>query len=435
MMFIVSRAGDLVSLYIAMFLVPDWLTEEQRGAVIPVVRLTALVGVPLGILGVVATKFINVMLVRGEEGRIKAFLRDLGWISAALAAALIAGLYLAWEFIAVRLQISDRRLLPMMALMIALACWSPVANTVSQGLKHFYRLSLTRLVGPLARLAVVALLLAPLGLVGYMAGQVAGTLAIVVLLGGPVGRYLRRDIRAAPYRDLLPQMARYGAPLALVALAAALQQTTEAWVIRQRLTADSAGYYTAAMFGVIPMWVAPAMTPFLFPLVSERFERGESTRRMHLQSLAFVAAVGAGIALLLLFCGGWLLSLREKWSADAAYAPYMWRIALVTTLDQVMACHFTHENACSRFAYLRWFVPVALLSSGVLYTLMGWSFVAPFLPDGLWRAVDGAIPANLDFVIGFMLCARALCLGGLLSDVTRAGAGGRGPARAGAGGA
>lgn len=212
LMFVFSRIGDVINLYVGMFMVPDRISADQLGAVIPILRLTTLVGVPLGILGVVATKFVNGMLVRGESGRIKAFLRDFARLTGWMTVILVGVLWLTWDSIALRLELQDWRLLPMMALLLAVACWGPIATAVSQGLKHFYRLSVVGVAGPAARLVVVALLLTPLGLTGYMAGQVAMSLTAVALLAGPIGRYLRTDIRAESYRRLLPEMARYGMP-------------------------------------------------------------------------------------------------------------------------------------------------------------------------------------------------------------------------------
>ena len=50
-MFVSSRAGDLVSVCIGLFIVPDMIAEEKLGTVLPLVKLAGLVGVPLTVVG------------------------------------------------------------------------------------------------------------------------------------------------------------------------------------------------------------------------------------------------------------------------------------------------------------------------------------------------------------------------------------------------
>lgn len=419
-MFAVSRVGDVVGLYIGMFLVPAVLAPEKLGAVLPLVKFGLLVAVPLGVVARTAMKFISTLLVKEEHGKIKAILRDLAVLSCGVSVLIVLLMWLGWGFVERRLKVDDDRILWLLVATVVLTCWSPLAQSVSQGLKHFYRLILARMLGPIGRLVVAVLLLQQLQIVGYLLANLAVMGVTLLLLGEGLTRYFRRDVPTSDYRDLLPEMMRYAVPIGLMTFMISLQLTVEPWVVRHRLPAlDSAGFYVAAMFGNIPLWVAPAMTPFLFPLVSERFERGESTRRLHLQAMLFAGIIGAAISVGLLLFGDRLLSLRDAWAQYREYAPYMWRIACVTTLDVLFSCHMIHESACRKFTFLRYLLPLILGEVALLYILMGWGALEGIVPSNAWQFVNSLFSLNLEFVINFMLGARLLMAVGVVLDLMR----------------
>jgi len=411
-MFVFSRVGDVVSAYIAMFLVPDVIGEEELGVVLPLIYMVPFLALPLNIVLRVALKYINVFAAAGENGKIRAMLHHLFLVGIAVTVLLIAVMLSANDFVQARLRFQSPWVLPLVIATAIASCWMPLFMTVCQALKQFNRIILTRVLGPVVRLAVVLLLLERFRIVGYLGGMLAMNLALVALLGSGLRRYL--SVSPTGYRDDLASIGRYLVPIAVLMATSSLLQLVEPWVIRQRLPAvDSAGYYVAAMFGNIPLWVAPAMTPFLFPLVSERHERGECTRRMHLQSLGVVLLIGLSVAVALRYGGDLLLSLRSSWRQYADYAPYMWRQAVIATLTVFMSSHLLHETACRRFRCLAYYVPLMGGEAVLLYVLMGWGSMQGILPASWWECVDGWVQRDLGFILSIMLAGRiltALCI-------------------------
>lgn len=416
LMFMVMRCGDFVNLYIGMFLVPEILAKESLGAVIPLTKLAALVGVPIGIIGQTGRKYTNVFLVKGDFGKIRRMLRDLGIASSVLSVLVVVAFLACWPLIEERLKVDDHaRLIAMLiAATAVISCWLPVVSMVVQGLKGFYVITFSQLARPVVRLGVILATLVSLQVAGYLLANVLSMLCALVFLAIWLIRRFPKGEPSSCYRSHIPEMLRYTMPIALIVIVQGLQVALEPWIIRQRLPyVDSAGYYIAAMFGDIPRWVAPALLPFLFPLVSERFERGDSTRDLHLQTLGFALLIGGGISVGLFFCGEWLVTLRPAWSAYAAYANFMCPISVIATIDVLLTTHMTHENASRRFHYLRYYVPLLMGEVVLLYGAMGWSFFRAWLPSGLWEGVDALIHRDLTFIVGFMLAARvllALCL-------------------------
>ena len=407
-MFCVARVGDLISMYIGVFLVPDVISRERLGAILPLTKLAVLVGAPLSIVLAVALKYIGVFTVSKEAGKTKALLRDLGILSAAFSAVALAYMWSCRGFIQQRLKFENIHVVWLVAAMGIVSCWMPMAHMAVRGLKKFYRLIVSRALRPTCRLVVLLLVLRQMQVTGYLLASVVSGVVVLLFLFWGVTPYVARDVTCKSYRSDLPDMARYMIRVGGWTLLIALQGTVGPWVIRQHLPpADSAGYYLIAMFGNIPLWVAPAMVPFLFPIVSERFERGEDTSRMHHQSLSIALGLGLGITGALFFVGDWLLQLRESWRVHAAYSSLVWQVSLTTALTVVMNCHATHENACKRFTYLRYFVPLVLVEALVLYGVInGWGMTKSWMPPAIWQGMDAVARHSLEFIVWFMLATR-----------------------------
>ena len=414
LMFMVGRVGDVVGLYIALILVPDHLPGDKLGDVLPLVRMTLLIGVPLAVVGRTAMKFIGVFLVGGEDGKVKQLLRDLSVVMVGIAVATMGCLALVWTYIQDCLKVDDDAILWLVGATAVVSCLEPVATMAAQGLKKFHRLILAKLASPIVRLVVVVVLIERLQVAGYLAGNFVAISTILLILSGCIRGFLKKNVIAESYRSHIPEMLRYMVPTALIVTPVAFQQTFEPFVIASRLpNVDSAGYYIAAMFGNIPLWVAPAMLPFLFPLVSERFEKGLSTAKMYVQSVVVIAGIGSVVTVLCAFGGEYVLGLRETWAEYIEYAPYMWKISVITTITVLLNCHMMHESACRRFGYLFFFCPLVFVEMMVFFMspLLAGAMVG--MPAQAVAVVGRLANPDLALIVGVMLSVRLLSLFGV----------------------
>jgi hypothetical protein len=257
---------------------------------------------------------------------------------------------------------------------------------------------------------------------GYLAVQLlAGFAAAFFLLRG-FRSYFGVEVVAVSNRALFKEVGRYFLPSLLMAALFSFQAMMETWIIRHRLpTEQSAAYYLASRFGMIPGYLSGALVAFLFPMVSERHDRGQSTRGLRLQSLGAMLGVGLLVAALLAMFGSRLLSAFAPWRPYVPYASLLWQTALIAVGTGLIALYTTHESACRRFGFLWGVTPVILLEIGGLYSLMGWSFFRPFLPDAVWHGVDGWVRAEIGFVVAFMLASRGVVLLWILLRLFRGG--------------
>lgn len=421
LMFVSSRLGDVLNLIVGLFIVPAVISRDDLGAVLPLTKMASFVALPLlACLGAVL-KYLSVFKTKGEDGKIKKMLRDLLWVSLLFLGFVLAVLLFAQDFINKRLRIEDPAILWLIGGLAIINFWNPILLAVMQGLGRFYRLTLSSFIGPVVRFLVILLVLERLQLRGYLLAMVAAGLATISLFLRGLGRPLRSEVQLVSYRSEIPQMVRYAAPVGLMVIMTNIHRLCEPWMVRQWLPrVDSAGFYMAAMFGNIPMWVAPAMLPFLFPLVSELFEKGEKTSRLHVQSLLVVCSIGVFLTVFFGSCSHWLLGLRSAWLPYQSYAWLVGPLCLAVTVDCLIQCHVVHENACRRFLYLRYYLPIVFLEILVFLIILRWPFFNRVFPAIFENELRLSISKDSMLTLLYvMLMARALMVLGLVVELYR----------------
>jgi MFS family permease len=404
-----GKAADVVNLYVGAFLIPAVLSADDLGAIVPLRMIIAYAVFPMGLLAGVAVKFLNAFHVGDDRGRVKAVLRDMAVAALAFSVAALLILWIGADFVRLRLKLENSAVLLWLAATVVISCWTPIPDAAAQGLMRFRQMIVAGLIRPGAYLLLAVLLLPRFGVAGFLAAT-AGTACVgAAYLAWMNREYLGPGIAPGSYREVGSEIWRYVRNAGAVLLCVALVNVVEPWTIRNFTSKmDSAGYYMAFMFGQIPLYLSSAFMPFLFPLVSARHESGKSTEALLRQSVAATLAVGIPFVILAVFCGKGLMDLRGSWRTYDAYAPFIWRIGVVSTLQGIVLAYLSHENGCRRFGYVKLFLPALLAEAVVLYVLMGWGFFETRLPRGVWEAVERLVGSRLDFAVWVMMAARAL---------------------------
>ncbi len=412
LLFAVSRLGDMVNLYVGAFLVPALVPESDLGAIPPLLKLAALVTTPVGLLVTPAEKYLNVFHEHGKHGCAKALLRD-ATLAALAFVALVAALFLLWPGpILVRLGISDRGLLVFAALLGAIGCVKPLYLAAARAFQIFSSVVWAGAPGPFVRLAALWLLARFWPLRGYLVAQTLSDASGLALVAWAVVRFLgRRPDPPESYRPYRGEMLRFAAPLVCCGALGAAQAFVEAFVIRHWLPPDvSAASYLIEMLYLIPFYFGDAVTAFLFPIISSRYEHGERTGRVLAQTMALSFLVGLGCSAFLFVVSPWVLSLRDAWRVALPFARLVPLAALGKTFRMAANCFVLHEQACRRFRFLWHYATLLALSSLGLYALVGWEFFQPWLPAGLWEAVAAWPRATLPFILGWGVLWNGLIL-------------------------
>lgn len=416
--FLIQRVGDLVNFFVGAFVVPANISQEELGSVLPLMSVANFAATPLALALLPVAKFLNVFAARGEHGKVKSLLADSAVLSVAFSLAIGVWLFFCGDGILLRLHVSDRRLFLPIAGFAIVACFDPLVQNSLRALKCFRTMFATGAASPFIRLAAMLALLPPLGALGYLVAQLAPSFFALALGAAVLAAVMRRCERRSSWLPHWREMVAYAAPLILITIAGRVQGTVEAFVIRHRLPEEvSAGYYFATIFGAIPGYLSSAMMVVLFPLFSDKFERGESTGGIFRQSLLFNLAVGLASVLLLAWLAPFVFSLPGPWGAYAGYSRFAWQVGLLMVLKNVQSVFTTHESACRSFRYVWYMVPLLLVEAATLYVLPAWSVTRPFLPEWLWLFVDSRWELSLQTFLTLMIAFNAAFLGAMAIDM------------------
>ncbi len=407
--FVFSKIENLVNLFVGAFLMVDLVGQDDLGVVVPFKMIIAFAALPMGVLTRTAVKFINAFHVGEQKGEVKALLRDLGAVALVLSIFSVLVLWLGQGPFQARLKFEDPRIYWVMVATLVVSLWMPVLAVAAQGLMRFRHMILSSVVRPLVYLVLMLILLKQFQLMGYLMAMLGASCAVLLYLLWSIRAYIGPGVRALSYGAEWGRIRRYGVNVGSVTLLLGFAAIIEPLTIRHFASrVDSAAYYVAFMFGQIPLYLSAAFTPFLFPLVSQRFERGEKTDHMLIQSVVAMLVIGVPLLVFFIFGGRWLLGLRLSWSQYVSYAPLLWKIGVVSILQSLLIAFMAHQHACNRFRHVQWFVGVLVLEIVLLYFFMGWHELRGVVPGELWETVQEVVQHKLAFVVWMMIGTRAL---------------------------
>ena len=407
--FVAARMGEIVNFYIGVVLVPKHLPASDLGAIQPLLTVGGFFAFPIAMLLIPVGKFLSVFAARGETGKVKALLSDALCLNALFAVVVAIWLYVSGDALLLRLHVTDRRILIPVAAFAVLSCAEPIISPAQKALKCFRSMIVAGMVAPYVRLAAMLLLLAPLGVFGYLSAQLATALFGVGCAGVALMLVLRKCGGRASYRADIRDMVVYSLPLLALTLAGRVTGPAEAFVMRHRLPEEvTAGYYFAMMFGAIPGYATSALLAFFWPIVSEKFEKGESTRRLLAQSLAFNLAIGAAALAATAIVAPYVFRMPGPWAGYREYARYVAPAGLITLLANIQGTYTAHESACRRFVYVWYCVPIGLIEAALLYGLPAIGPGTPFVPGFVTSFVTSHWHNTLPMFLGLIIAFKAL---------------------------
>ena len=369
-LFVAQRFGDAVNAFIGIWLVPRHVPADELGAVLPLAQVATFVAMPLAILLTPYAKLLNVHAERGEPGKVKAMFRDAALLALAVLVLTLAATPFFFPYVFRHFGIQNGNLALAIVVSATLGALAPVFTESLRALKRFGVASLlSATVAPL-RLAVMWIALPFRGLTGYFVGQASGPafqsgVALLDFLrrhrGVRCERYFREDRRV---------FLAFAIPLAVSTLAGNLRGMAELMPMAFVPKIESAAYYQLTRFTEIASYLGLTLVFILFPVVSERHERGQDTRRVLQQTMW--GSLGLGLA----FTAAFALAARPLFEAVgflrpyAGFAGFILPLGAIASIRVASACFTTHETACSRFRFLRYTVPIALAEAATLRLLV-----------------------------------------------------------------
>ena len=411
-LFCVQRLGDLTNAFIGLYLVPRYVPQAELGALLPLTQVGGALGLPLTVLMITFSKYVNTYATRGEYGKVKNLLRDVFTLSAILfvAAMLYARFFMPMVF--ERMRVSDGRLGMLVVVSGVLGALASIFTNALQALKKFRMLASIGLFSAPLRLATLLICLPIRALSGYFMGQLVPTIYSIGVAVYGLRDLFSSKIKGESYlrQDGL-NLLKYAAPVTIGLLLGTLQTLIESFVIRHRLPdMESAGYYMISRFAEVGTYVGSTIILVLFPLASEQHERDDRSQKLVIQGMGLSLAGGAGLAFIFLIAGRHLLNLVAAWRTYVDFVPHLTILTVISALRITANCFAVHEMACRRFRYLTYMGAISLLEVTFLYSVTGYSFFEPWVPVSWIRWMADLKAARLEFILGVMFWSSILPL-------------------------
>ena len=410
LLFVAQRFGDAVNMVIGIWLVPKYVPMRELGAVLPLLSIVGIVGLPFAVVTTPLTRFLAIYSKSGELGKAKAMFRDAFVASAALlfVSFLIAAFALPFFF--ERLWIGKGSLGVLVIAVALTGTLATIVNAAVQGLGKFDAVVAINAISAPFRLVTFIVLLPFRPLSAYFVGQAAQP--GVTIVGGlwACRSLLSRTVRAMPYlREDGRKILCYTLPVLLWTIATTVAGNVDMMLIRHRLPEfESAGFYVVSRFSEVAAYFGSAFAFLLFPMASVCGSKDAKSLRLIRHAVLGCIVSGALVAGLLALGGERLLSLTSVWRPYIGFSDEMALLALNSTVGIAVTCLVSFEMAQDRFGFLWYLVPLFAVKALLLLSVSGCAFFGNLMPVGIRPVIDAVNPNRLSFLVTAFLAFNVI---------------------------
>jgi O-antigen/teichoic acid export membrane protein len=420
--FAVQHLVSVINAFVGLWLVPEYIPQKELGAVLPLVSLVGVLGLPLTIIMIPFMKFLTKYMAQEEYGKVKALLRDV-FVLSGIILLLVSGLaYFFMPLVFERMRIENGSLSMLLICSGVLGALVPVFSTALQALKNFRIVTLLGIAGTGLRFMTLLICLPIRGLSGYFVGSIVPSLFSIIISLFVLRRRLDPRIKIQVYwnADWKPIL-KYTAWIGLLYGSLYSVLTIENMVIRHRLPdVESAGYYMISRFAEILMSFGLSLSFVLFPIISDEHERRKEEvydlykilKKVFCFSLLFV-----GILFPIVYFLFWY---RVAWHEYLRFMDMFAILCIVQVIRGVTHCYVTYETARSQVRLLPFLSICYALEVFVLVFLTRYGAFASWMPMRLFDAIAKFNPCRLSVILGIILSFNLVILLGLFIAIHRA---------------
>lgn len=382
MIFIACRSGDAIQAFIGLWLVPKYVGQDELGAVLPLQQLSSLFAVPIAIIAIVFSKYVNTYATRGEYGKVKCFIRDVLVTACIVFLICIAATYIVVPHFYERLRITSGSLTILILAAGFIGNISSLFTNALQGLKQFKVIALVNLISAPVRLATLLVSMPFRALSGYILGQATPPASTSIVAAVAVHKHLRNTPIDTSWRRDIPAILRYFWPVAIYTTLSALFGAISLTVYRQRLLGiESAAYYLISRFAEIAGYVGLSMMVVLFPIAAEAHEKGNEDTRTLYHTIIATSIISILFTILFKLTGSFIFNMIETWRCYLTYVDLLPLMTLAIGAGTVIGTIISYELACKRFAVPFFIAAFNLFMTVILVTFTGYEFFRGKLPD------------------------------------------------------
>ena len=415
--FIALRFGDAINAFTGLYVVPKFVSQDELGALLPMLNFTTFLSLPLSIFITGYTKLLNVCSVNNEWGKIKRMYIDVVRFSFVFVLLSILLVLIFHGLLFERLRVQNGRLCVVIVAAGLFGAFAPLFTNTLQGLKKFRELSLVNIIAAPVRLIVILLAMPFRPLTGYFVAHGAVPFVqIVASIFAIKKTVFSRSTASEPYLDKEKRIwfLRYIFLITLCVLPMVVGSCVETMIIRQRLSGlDSAAFYVLSRFAEIGGFLGLTLMVVLFPFASEQQERGESSDLLLLKVICASTLFSVAFAIICYFAKDYFLPFLPNGVAYLKYTKEFMLLIFIYSAIAIWSCFINNEIAAERFSFLRYHIVIQLFSVCGLFVLTGYGYFYGVLPTQWVDAIKALDACRLDFLLWFMAGVnflRIVCL-------------------------
>ncbi len=271
------------------------LGPSGYGELSALLSLLYIVTVPLLVAQTVLVKFVSGFKAHGDVGQAKSLFLD------ATKLFIIAGIIgfpivlISGPSVTAFLHLSSPILFILLYALFVVSLLTVATGSMINGYQKFVWVSVMGTLVILVKL-LVSIPLVAWGVSGVMLAAVIASVLVYGLYFVPM-RFLL-SVKAKPTHLSRRVAFGFAVPTLLIQLGITSLYSTDIILVRHFFSANDAGLYAAlAILGKIIFYASSAASMVLFPVLSERFAKGDSTKKLVLGSVGAVFTVSLGLTL------------------------------------------------------------------------------------------------------------------------------------------
>jgi O-antigen/teichoic acid export membrane protein len=315
--------------YVFHFATGRLLGPAQYAVVASAVAALYFINLPSVVVQLVSARFTSLASSQDRLGNLPGLLVRVSILSLAVGLPIAAVLVVFNRPLSAYLQVSDRRVLYVLAIASLISLLVSATRGALQGLRRFVALSVNTVLDMTLRVvSSIVLMLAGLGAVG----------AVFALVIGPFVAYVQslllfRGLGTAAAGEQAPfgALSRYAVLTSVAAIGTTYLYNADVLMSKHFLTAQAAGIYAAAsVLGRVVYFLGLTVTQVMFPEVATL--HGKDRPHFHVvdQSIALVVLVAVSLVTVYWLVPG--LVVLPYGGAFDPVKPHLWRFALALGL-------------------------------------------------------------------------------------------------------
>lgn len=312
------------------------LGPEEYGIFGALFAIFYIIGIISQTLGTSATQFVSKL--KGEGKQIGLFIKGSSKRMVLIGSLLSLSFLVFRKELMSELGLSDIMPVLILIMILSLSWISPILEGSLRGMKRFYALGFAGISNTAFKMiSGIALVMAGFGVSGALFGVAAGM--IVGLIISFI--FLKPHLSTNKSREPDPGFSSfysYSLPVLAAMISISIPSNLDVILAKFFFSPVEAGLYTSvSVLGKIIFFFSGAVGMVMFPMITERYARGEDTRGILKKSIIYVATLSGGLALIYILFPQivvWIFGEKYVDAVDlvAPYGMAMFFVALTSIL-------------------------------------------------------------------------------------------------------